>query len=233
MKNILLGGVAALTLGGCMSADRMIDGVSSTIDQSRDAMGPQGAPVAQADAVAVPDNVLLADWTCPYDGVPPWDKVRPELFDQAIQFGVDEQAREYRAITDNPEAPSFANTIEAGERAGQRLNRVMAVFGVMTDNMSTPAYEAIEKAWSPKLSAAFDAITLDPTLFQRVENLYNNRDQLGLDAKQMRVLTKTYDAMVHSGAKLDPAGKAQLTQINQDLSSSFSAFNSKLLADEG
>ena len=233
MKNFLLGGVAALTLGGCMSADRMIDGISSTIDDSRDAMGPQPAPAPLPAAVAVPANILLADWTGDYGGVPPWDKVRPDLFDQAIQFGVDEQAREYRAIVDNPEAPTFANTIEAGERAGQRLNRVLSVFGVMTDNLSTPAYQAIDKAWSPKLSAAFDAITLDPKLFQRVETLYNGRDQLGLDAKQLRVLTKTYDGMVHSGAKLDPAGKAQLTQINQELSSQFSEFNSKLLADEG
>lgn len=225
MRNILLGGVAVLALGGCAAQ-------TGAPVAMADLAPPVAAAPVEAAAVPVPDNILLADWTGGYGGVPPWDKVRPELFDQAIQFGIDEQRREYRTIVDNPDAPTFANTIEAGERSGQRLNRVLSVLGVMTDNLSTPAYEALDKAWAPKLSAAYDEITLDPKLFQRVETLYNGRSQLGLDAKQLRVLTRTYDAMVHSGAKLDPAGKAQLTQINQSLSSQFSEFNSKLLADE-
>ena len=225
MKNLLLGGVAALALGACAARTEAPVTVA-------EAAPPVAAEPAAPAAVPVPANPLLADWAGPYDGVPPWDKVSPALFDEAIQFSLDEQRREYRAIADNPEAPTFANTIEAGERAGQRLGRVLSVFGVMTDNKSTPEYVALDKAWSPKLSAAFDEITLDPKLFQRVETLYNNRDSLGLDAKQLRVLTRTYDGMVRSGAKLDPAGKAQLTQINQQLSSAFSDFNSKLLADE-
>ena len=81
-----------------------------------------GAAVAEAPAaepaVTVPDNILLADWTGPYDGVPPWDKVTPELFPQAIQFGIDEQRREVLAIADSPEAPTFANTVEALEKVG-------------------------------------------------------------------------------------------------------------------
>lgn len=233
MKTILLGGAAVLALGGCMSANRAIDGISSTIDDARGAMEPQDVSQLAPVAVPVPDNILLADWKGPYQGVPPWDQVKPEQFDEAYAFAIAELEREAAATANNPAAPTFANTIEAMERGGQRLEQVGSIFGVMTDNMSTPAYQALDKAWSPKLSAAFDRITLDPKLFARVETLYNQRDSLGLDAKQVRLLTRTYDGFVRRGAKLDAAQKTQVSAINQQLASAFSEFNSRLLADEG
>ena len=130
------------------------------------------APVAPA-ATSVPNNILLADWTGPYDGVPPFDKVAPALFPQAFEFAIAERRREVETIANNPEAPTFANTIEAYEKAGQRLDRVDAMFSVMTSNMATPEYQALDKEWSPKLSAASDEITLNPKLFQRVKTLYD------------------------------------------------------------
>jgi peptidyl-dipeptidase Dcp len=223
-KHAFLAGTALMALAAC----------TTTGSQAETATAPQAAaePVAAA-APAVPDNILLADWSGPYEGVPPWDKVRPDLFNQAFQFAIDEQRREYQAIANNQEAPTFANTIEAMERAGQRLNRVQAVFGVMTDNVSTPEYQALDKEWSPKLSAASDEITLDPKLFARVEALYNQRASLGLDAKQTRLLERSHNYFVRNGAKLDQAQKQQLSQYNQQLASLFSEFNSRLLADEG
>ena len=193
----------------------------------------QASAPAAAATVAVPNNILLQDWTGPYDGVPPWDKVKPELFPGAIQFGIDEMLREYDAIATNKAEPTFANTIEAMEKSGQRLDRVLSVFGVMTDNMSTPEYQKLDKEWSPKLSAAYDKINLNGALFQRIADLYRRRDSLGLDAKQLRLLTRTYEGFVRRGANLNDAQKAQLTQYNQQLASAFSDFNSKLLADEG
>jgi peptidyl-dipeptidase Dcp len=190
------------------------------------------APAPSA-AVSVPNNILLADWSGPYDGVPPWDKVTPALFPQAFQFAIDEQRKEYLAIADNPAAPTFENTIEAMEKAGQRLGRVESVFAVMTDNMSTPQYQALDKEWSPKLSAAYDEINLNEKLFQRVKALYDRKASLGLDAKQDRLLTRSYDAFVRSGARLDPAQKQQLSAMNQELATLFSTFNERLLADEG
>ncbi|MEP7316982.1 MAG: M3 family metallopeptidase [Sphingomicrobium sp.] len=183
--------------------------------------------------VPVPDNILLKDWTGPYGGVPPWDQVKPELFDEAIQFGIDELKRESAAIANNPAPPTFANTIIASDKTGERLSNVMSMFSVMTDNMSTPAYEALDKKWSPLLSSAFDEISLDPKYFARVETLYAQRDSLGLDAKQMRILTRTYDSLVRRGVKLDEAKKTELKAMNKELSSLFSEFNSRLLKDEG
>jgi peptidyl-dipeptidase Dcp len=184
-------------------------------------------------APAVPDNVLLAYWTGAHGGVPPWDKVKVTDFPQALSFAIDEQRREYRAITDNAEAPTFANTIEAMQRAGQRLDRVTSIFGVYTDNLSTPEVQALDKEWSPKLSAASDEINLDSKLFGRIETLYNNRASLGLDAAQTRLLTRTYESFVRNGAKLSPEQKQQLSGYNQQLAGLFSDFNARLLADEG
>ena len=102
------------------------------------------ATVGAQAATAVPDNILLAEWTGPYGGVPPWDKVSPALFAPAFQFAIDEQRREIQAIANNPQAPTFANTIEAMERAGQRLSRVETIFGVMTNNLATPEIQGFD-----------------------------------------------------------------------------------------
>jgi peptidyl-dipeptidase Dcp len=223
LKPILLTTAAAFALGACAST-------ASEEGPATAAAAPQAAPAAPA--IVAPDNILLADWTGPYDGVPPWDQVKPELFPEAIQFGIDEQRREVLAIADSSEAPTFANTVEALEKAGQRLDRVLSLFGVMTDNMTTPAYQALEKEWSPKLSAASDEIILNPKLFQRVKTLYENKASLGLDAKQDRLLTRLYDSFVRRGANLNPEQKAQLSAYNQQLATLFATFSERVLADE-
>ena len=102
-RHALLAGSALMALAAC------------TTTGQTDMASPQAAAAAPAEAAApaVPNNILLADWTGPYDGVPPWDQVKPELFNEAFQFAIDEQRREYQAISNNPEAPTFANTTEA------------------------------------------------------------------------------------------------------------------------
>lgn len=224
MKISLFTSLGALALAGCATTaeDKPM---SSAAD-------PSLASSPAAAEITVPDNILLADWTGPYDGVPPWDKVTPDLFPEAIQFGIDEQRREVAAIVDNPEAPTFANTVEALEKTGQRLGRVMAMFGVMTGNMATPAYQALDKEWSPKLSAASDEITLNPRLFQRIRAVYDARGTSGLDAKQQRLVTRLYESYARRGANLDAAQKQQLSAYNSELASKFATFKEKVLADE-
>jgi peptidyl-dipeptidase Dcp len=213
VKSILLSGAAAIALLG------------STAFVSR-------AHAAQA-STAPAQNILLQDWTGPYDGVPPWDKVTPAQFGPAFQAGIDEMLRETEAIANNPEKPTFANTIEAMEKSGETLGNVQSVFGVYSSNLATPEVQAINKEWSPRLSAAFDKVNLNGALFARIADLYARRDSLGLDAKQLRLLTRTYEGFVRRGAKLDAAQKAQLTDYNQQLAVAFSDFNQHLLADEG
>src|SRR5687768_8359806 len=141
MKALMLAGTALAALG------------ASAANAQATTQSAPAAAASQATA-AVPNNILLADWTGPYAGVPPFDKVSPGLFPQAIQFAIDEQKREALAIANNPAAPTFANTVEALEKTGERLDRVLSVFGVMTSNMANDEYQALDKEWSPKLSAA-------------------------------------------------------------------------------
>ncbi len=186
----------------------------------------QTNPPAAAEAT----NPLLADWTGPYGGVPPWDKVKPELFPAAFEVSLAERAADYRKIADNPAAPTFANTFVPMQLAGQRYGRVMTLFGVMTGNLNRPAYQALDREWSPKFAAASDAITFDPKLFARIEAVYAARAKL--DPQQQRLVTRTYDSYVRQGAKLDATQKAQLSAYNQQLASAFSDFSKRLLADE-
>ncbi len=178
-------------------------------------------------------NPLIAPWTGPYGGVPPWDKVKPELFPAAFEAALAERKRDYDRIANNPAKPTFANTFVPMQNAGQTLNRVMTLFGVMTGNMNTPAYQALDREWSPKLSKASDEITFNPKLFARIEAIYKARDTSGLDAQQKRLVTRTYDSFVRQGAKLTPAQKEELSAFNQNLAINFSEFSQRLLADEG
>ncbi|WP_394662517.1 M3 family metallopeptidase [uncultured Sphingomonas sp.] len=189
------------------------------------------APPQAAQAPAT--NPLLSPWTGPYGGVPPWDKVKPELFPTAFAAALAERRAEYERIANNPAKPTFANTFVPMQNAGQTLNRVMTLFGVMTGNMNTPAYQALDREWSPKLSKASDEITFNPKLFARIEAIYKARDTSGLDAQQKRLVTRTYDSFVRQGAKLTPAQKAELSAFNQNLAINFSEFSQRLLADEG
>jgi peptidyl-dipeptidase Dcp len=220
MNRIFLLGCAAAAFGG--------DAIAETLPAALPAAA-QTPAVTTANAV-VPNNPLLAEWTGPYGGVPPWDKVKPELFPEAFQFAIDEQRREYLAIANNSAAPTFENTIVAMEKAGQRLDRVGTLFGVMTSNVTTPEYQALDKEWSPKLSAAQDEITLNPQLFQRIKAVYEAR--ANLPAKEQRLVTRYYESFVRNGANLDSQQKQQLTTMNQQLAKAFSTFSEKVLADE-
>jgi peptidyl-dipeptidase Dcp len=201
--------------------------MASVVPEVSDSVA-EAAPAAAT--IPVPANPLLAEWTGPFGGVPAWDKVKPELFPEAFQFGIDEQRREILAIANNPAAPTFDNTIVAMEKAGQRLERVQTLFGVMAGNVTTPQYQALGKEWSPRLSAANDEITLNPALFQRVKAVYEAR--AGLPEKEQRLVTRYYESFVRNGANLDPRQKEQLSELNQMLARAFSTFSEKVLADE-
>ncbi len=105
MKRMMLAGSALAVLAGC----------ATQAGEPVMALPPMAATESPMEPVqvSVPDNILLQDWTGPYDGVPPWDQVRPDQLPGAIQFGIDEQRREVQAIANNPAPPTFENTIEA------------------------------------------------------------------------------------------------------------------------
>ena len=178
------------------------------------------------------DNPLTVPWSGPYGGVPPWDRMSPEHFPGAFEAGIAEQRREIDAIVANTEAPTFDNTIAAMERAGLMLDRLQRMFAVARENVTTPAYQALEREWQPKLAAASDELLFNQGLFMRIEAVYQALPESHLDPEQVRLVTRMYEHFVRRGAKLNAAGKARLSEINQELAGRFAEFRAKVLADE-
>ena len=188
---------------------------------------------ADDESTAMPNaNPLLRDWTGPYGGVPQWDAVSVSDFPGAFEAAMADTKAEYEQILANPAEPTFENTIVPLELAGEEVGRLFSYWGVYTSNLSSPEVRAIQAEWSPKLSAFFNELQFDPRLFARVKSLYDRRDSLGLDAEQMRLLTRQYEDLVRAGALLTPEQKQQVIGIETELASQFSDFSNKVLADE-
>jgi len=178
------------------------------------------------------EPALLSEWTGPYDGVPAWDKVKVAEFPAGFRAAMKASKAEFEAMLEKPEAITFDNTISASELSGEKIGRLFSIWGVHSSNLSDPQVRKIQAEWEPKVSAFFSELTLDARYFQRVKYLYDQRANLGLDGKQMRLLERSYDGLVRNGALLDAAKKAQVIGIETDLSKKFSAFSEKVLADE-
>jgi len=185
-----------------------------------------------APATTPDPTPLLAKWPGPHEGVPQWDKVVPAMFPPAFERAMANARAEMIKIRDNPAAPTFQNTIEADQRSGEEMGRLFAVWGVYQSNLATPEVQAIAREWSPRLSAFFTEMSLDPKMFARVKAIYDHRAHAGLNPQQLRLLERTYRDYVTSGALLDEAGKAGVKRINQALATAYTEFSRKVLADE-
>jgi peptidyl-dipeptidase Dcp len=219
--------VALAAVSGCAST-----GATSAVSPEQAVAYQQAqAEVARLTAEAN-QSVLLAPWTGPHGGVPPWDQAQAAAFPAAFESGIALQAAEIAAIANNPAAPTFANTIEAMQGAGEHLSRAGTLFSVLSANMATPEVQQVQAAWFPRLTRASNDITFNRALFQRIDTLYQQRETLGLTAEQLRLLERTRAQFVRAGAALTPEQQTRLGAINQDLSSKFTEFNRRLLADE-
>ena len=176
-------------------------------------------------------NPILATWATPFQ-IAPFDSIADDDFAPALDQALAEHRAEIDAIAANPEPPTFANTIEALEGAGQGLDKVLSVFFTVAGADSNPAREALQRAFSPKLAAHFSAISANKTLFARLAALWDQRDDLGLTDERARVLMLTHRGFVRSGAALEGAEEARMKEITARLASLGTAFAQNLLADE-
>ncbi|MBT9384906.1 M3 family metallopeptidase [Pseudooceanicola sp. CBS1P-1] len=176
-------------------------------------------------------NPLLADWNTPFD-LPPFDRIRDEDFAPALEIALAEHNAEIKAIAENPEAPSFANTILALEGAGEGLEKVLSPFYALAGADSTPAREALQREFSPRLSAHFSDITANKALFARVATLWDARETLGLTPDEARVLYLSHRGFIRSGAALEGGEAARMKQIMGRLAELGTQFTQNLLADE-
>ncbi|MDO1558936.1 M3 family metallopeptidase [Brevundimonas sp. 2R-24] len=192
------------------------------------ATAPPEAPRAVAEDV----NPVLAEWTGPYGGVPAFDRIRPEHFVPAFNEALAMRDREIAAIVNNRAAPTFENTIEALERSGAAYDRVTRLLLIYTSNMNDAPMQAVDAELAPRQAAAADALVLNGPLFQRIEAVWNNREQANLTPEQHRLLWRTYDNFVRQGARLTPAQKTRMAEINQQLASLYTTFSQRVLSDE-
>jgi len=176
-------------------------------------------------------NPLIGAWSTP-DGVPPYDRIRPEHYEPAFDLAITASREQTRRIANDPAAPTFENTIEAMERAGRELSRVASTFFTVASADATPANQAIQKAIAPKLARLSNETMLDQALFQRVDTLYKQRDSLGLNPEQARLLEQTHKRFVRAGAALAPDARARVAEINEELANLGVQFGQKLLADQ-
>jgi peptidyl-dipeptidase Dcp len=165
---------------------------------------------------AAPPNPLVAEFRTPF-GVPPFDLIKPEHFMPAFEQGMADQKREVAGIVGNPEAATFANTLEALDRSGALLRKVNAVFSNLNSSNTSDALQQIAKDVAPRMAKHQDDLALDPGLFARVKAVHAGRDKLALTPEQARLLEKTYKAFVRGGANLPADKQARLRQINEEL----------------
>ncbi len=176
-------------------------------------------------AAAIDPAPLLEPWTGPYGGVPPWQLVKPAMFPPAFDAAMTTLRTEIHAIRDAKSMPSFETVIVPLQLAGDTMDRVQSMWGVYTSNLATKEVQAIDKEWSPKLTAFYDELFLDPKLFARVKGAYDSRASQKLDAQQLRLLERTYRSFVRRGAALTDAQRAEVARLNQALATQFSDFS--------
>lgn len=175
-------------------------------------------------------NPFFEEYDTPYGAVP-FDKIKVEHFMPAFQEGIKQQTAEIEAIVNNPEAPTFENTLEAMENSGQLLSKVSYVFSCLTGAETTDELTALSMEVSPLLSAHSDNISLNDKLFQRVKAVYEQKDQLNLNQEQARLLEITYKDFIRSGAALNEADKNRLREINMELSKLALQFSDNVLKE--
>mgnify|MGYP001003730282 CR=1 FL=1 len=176
-------------------------------------------------------NPLLATWTTPFE-VPPFDKVKVEHFRPAFDAMLEENIAEIEAIAGSKDKPTFANTIEALERAGKGLDRVSSVFYNLSGTDTNPEMQAIEREMAPRFAKHGMRIYQDTTLFKRVDAIMQEKDKLGLTQEQKRVIERYHRSFVRSGAGLDAKSRKRLAAIAEKLASFATKFNQNVLADE-
>ena len=178
------------------------------------------------------DNPLLVEWTTEF-GVPPFDKIRTEHYQPAFEAAMQEHRDEIDAIVANEAEPSFENVIVAMDNAGLNLARVNLLFGMLSASDLDDEMQQVQNTMMPVLEEHYNTIMLNDALFQKVKAVYDKRNTLKLDAVQLRLVEKTYNDFVRSGALLQGEAKERLMAINSELSTLTIRFGNNLLAENG
>jgi peptidyl-dipeptidase Dcp len=175
-------------------------------------------------------NPFFEAYNTPFE-VPPFDKIKNEHFAPALREGIRQQQEEIEAIVNNPEPPTFENTIEALEYSGDLLSKTNTVFSNLNSANTNDELQAIAKEMAPELSNHYDNINLNEALFEKVKVVWYKKDELGLNQEQHKLLEKRYKSFVRNGANLNETDKTKMREINSRLSTLSLQFGQNLLAE--
>ena len=189
-------------------------------------MACSGNKEKSADAV----NPFFTEYATPF-GVPPFDEIKLEHYKPAFLKGMEEQAKEIDVIVNARSMPDFENTIVALDQSGQLLRRVSAVFYGLNSANTSDEMQALSKELSPLLSKHSDDISLNPRLFERVKQVFDNKEKFNLDKEQTKLLEETYQDFVRGGANLDSAKQAKLRQLNSEIAMLQLTFGQNMLKE--
>ena len=176
------------------------------------------------------NNPLLAEWNTPY-GTPPFDKIKSEDYLPAFEKALQMHEAEIEKIARNKAKPDFNNTIVALEQSGQKLKRLQHLFDAVESANTDEVLKATSKKIQPELAAHYDKITMNKKLFDRINKVYQQKEQLQLDAEDQKLLEETYKNFVRSGVNLPGEKQDRLKDINKELASLQQTFNDNLLAE--
>ena len=177
----------------------------------------------------IKNNPLVAEWNTPYQ-TPPFSEIKLEHYEPAIDYAIAENRAEIDAIINNPEAPTFENTIVAMEQAGGLLSRVTGLFFVLNNCSTSPEMQQIALNITPKLTELSNDVALNPELFARVKAVYDQRESLDLDVEDSMLLENTYKGFARSGALLEGEAQNLYRQYTTELSQLTLAFGQNALA---
>jgi peptidyl-dipeptidase Dcp len=184
-----------------------------------------------AEAATTEPNPFFEPWTGPFEA-PPFGRIAPEHFMPAFERAFAEHDGEMEAVATQAQTPTFANTIDAMEKSGKRLERVSAVFFNLASAHTNDALLEIEREIEPRLAAHHNRIRQDERLFQRIDALHRTADTASLTPEQRRVLDRYHKMYKRAGAGLDTATKARLAEITERLAALGTTFSQNVLADE-
>ncbi len=175
-------------------------------------------------------NPFFQEWNTQFE-VPPFLDIKDEHYMPAFKKGMEENLKEIDIIVDNTQEPTFENTIEELERSGKLLGKVQRVFSNLASSNTNSQLQELQRDLSPMLSAHYDRIRLNEDLFNRVELIWNDRENLNLSKEQQKLLSDTRKRFVRSGALLSDSEKKQIVEINSKISELTTAFGQNLLAE--
>ena len=185
-----------------------------------------------SDVVNDTTNPLLEEWTTEF-GIPPFDKIRTEHYAPAFEEAMKMHNEEIAAIVESEEEPTFENVILAMDNAGVKLYELNLIFGMLSSSDLDDKMQEVQNTMMPRVEEHYNAIMLNDKLFERVKAVYDKRKSLKLDELQMRLVEKTYNKFVRSGALLEGEAKERLMKINAELSELSIRFGNNLLKENG